>query len=250
MGATWADERALYVVTGNAHKVEEFERLLPFGGLRSLRDHPLPFEPIEDGVTFIENSLIKSRAGLAHARSVGLLALALADDSGLEVDALDGAPGVLSARYTPGTDVDRYLAVLSALEACDARSSELRTARFRCALSLTGLTLRDEERLFSSPELAARLERADQLSWHSAEGPNGVLIRSVCALGTLEGSIALSPSGAEGFGYDPIFIPKGHQRPVACLPPAEKDALSHRGDALSLLMPVLTLLASESELLN
>lgn len=239
------DQRSLYLVTGNAHKVEECTRLLSPYPLLSLRDYPLPSEPVEDGQTFVANSLIKSRAGLAHAHELGLDVLSIADDSGLEVDALHGAPGVRSARYAPGSDVDRYMALLDALEVAEALTPAQRVARFRCALSVTGLTERDERRLFSSPALASSLHKGDRLTFHRLERPDGVVIRSVCALGTFEGSIALTPSGASGFGYDPIFIPQGARSSVAELSAQEKDALSHRGDALRLLTPVLHCLYHE-----
>ena len=230
--------RQLYLVTGNAHKVQEFERLLPGRALLSLRDHPLPSEPVEDGETFTANSLIKSLAGLEHARSLGLTALSLADDSGLEVDALGGAPGVKSARYAPGSDADRVQALLTALK---TEPPEQRSARFHCALSLSGLSPRDEEWLLQDEARAALLASSSDsgLSLHRHRDAQGHELLSLCALGSFEGSIALKPAGAGGFGYDPIFIPRGYERSVAELSADEKDALSHRAVAWRRLQPLL-----------
>lgn len=236
-------DRSLYLITGNLHKVEEFSRLLPQHRFLSLQDHPLPHEPIENGKTFTENSLIKSLAGLQNALVHQLNVLALADDSGLEVDALDGAPGVMSARFAPGSDVDRYQALLTALKAVGADHPQHRMARFRCVLSLSGLTQADEDRLWANPDIAQQLQQGHALSFHRQQFTDHIF-RSVCALGTFEGSIALSPSGQDGFGYDPIFIPQNYQVSVATLDPKEKDALSHRGKALALLKPVLSCLCS------
>ncbi len=197
----------LWIATGNAKKRAELERLLrPLGmQLRSLADLPHPIAIVEDAETFAGNAAIKARA-LAAATG----ALALGDDSGLCVDALDGRPGVLSARYGgPGlSDADRVQKLLRELTSVAAPH---RTARFVCSLALVDGTGR----------LVAALED------------------------TCEGSIATAPCGAGGFGYDPVFVPAGSARGVGATPTmAEldaraKDALSHRGHALRRLVEFL-----------
>ena len=187
--------RVLFATT-NAGKLRELRGLvgdaLEVLGLADLP--PIP-EPAEDAATFEENAQLKARA---YAAASGLPALA--DDSGLCVDALGGAPGVLSARYAPGDDRARYLKLLQALEGLpDAQ----RTAAFRCALAL---------------------------AW-----PDG---RSVVEVGACAGHIAHAPRGEHGFGYDPIFLlPDG--RTLAELSAEETGRSSHRGAAFRLMRPHL-----------
>ncbi len=190
----------LLIATTNAGKLREYERLLaglPVS-LRSLADlSEAPPEVAETGATFEANALLKARAYSARSGW-----LTLADDSGLLVDALDGAPSVHSARYAPTSEA-RNAKLLAALEGVPL---ERRTARFVCVV-------------------AAVLPRAD-----------GDL--TIMAEGRLEGRIALAPRGEGGFGYDPIFLlPDG--RTVAELLPEEKDAISHRGRAQAKLKPLL-----------
>lgn len=190
-------DRTIVIATTNPGKIEEFRRLLPPGiEIRSLLDLGIKLPP-EHGATFLENAHAKA---LAAARQSGHLAIA--DDSGLEVDALGGEPGIRSARYAgPGaSDADNRARLLAALAAVP---SPTRTARFRCAVAI------------ASPEgLIA-----------SAEG--------VC-----EGSIATTPAGCHGFGYDPIFLlPDG--RTMAKLPPEEKNRISHRARAYQAVLPAL-----------
>jgi XTP/dITP diphosphohydrolase len=157
-------------------------------------------EVVEDADTFEGNARLKARA-LAEATGLA----ALADDSGLEVDALDGAPGVRSARYAgeggdDGRNVDKLLRALA-----DRRSPEDRTARFRAVVVLVR--------------------------------PDG---RELVAEGTVEGTIAPTPRGAAGFGYDPVFVPsEGDGRTFAEMAPEEKHAISHRGRALAELLAAL-----------
>lgn len=158
-------------------------------------------EPVaETGTTFVANALLKAR----HAsRCSGLPALA--DDSGIEVDALDGAPGVRSARYA-GEDADDAANVARLLQALEEVPEAARTARFRCAL----VCVRD----------------ADDASPLIAEG-------------VWEGRIALAPLGSGGFGYDPVFIDSASGLTAAQLTPARKNARSHRAHALGQLQPML-----------
>ncbi len=200
----------LVVATGNAHKLEEIRSILAAAGidadLRSMHDYGVP-EPIEDGATFEANALIKARA---CAAATGLPAIA--DDSGLEVDALDGAPGVLSARYAgEPSDDDRNNAKLVAELA--GVPPERRTARFVCAAAVV-----------------------------LPDGPESVVRAAI------EGRIVDAPRGANGFGYDPYFEPVGSDadgRTTAELSAAEKHAISHRGQAFRALGPrIVALLGS------
>lgn len=179
------------VATRNPHKVEELGRILAplLPGVELLPDDGP--EPVEDGDTFEANALIKARA--AHERT-GLPALA--DDSGIEVDALDGAPGIHSARYA-GTRADADNVALLLERLGDRRD---RAARFVCAAA-----------------------------WVDTEGE--LVVR-----GEWRGSVAEAPRGDGGFGYDPIFLPHdGGGRAAAELSAGEKDALSHRRIAFTAL---------------
>lgn len=187
--------KQVVIATNNKHKVEEIKTALDFEGWEFLtlaECAPYP-EPAEDADTFEGNALIKARA--AHA-ATGLAALA--DDSGLAVDALGGAPGVYSARYAGGHGDDdaNNAKVLRELE--DVADAD-RTARFVCALAFV-----DEDG------------------------------SEVCAAGTIEGRIAHGLTGEGGFGYDPMFLPdefKG-EKTLAQVTQDEKNAISHRGNAL------------------
>ncbi|MBF0262547.1 MAG: XTP/dITP diphosphatase [Magnetococcales bacterium] len=186
----------LVIATRNRKKMEEIRRILtlPENDPFSLDDFPGCPEVIEDGMTFTENA---DKKALAVARFTGLPALA--DDSGLVVDGLDGAPGVYSARYA-GDEATDAQNVAKLLDALAARPQASRSARFECVLAL-----------------------AD---------PNG---QTAHFTGTVEGRIADHPMGHNGFGYDPIFIPVGHDLTFALMPAADKDAMSHRGRALAML---------------
>ncbi len=183
----------LLLATGNAGKAAELGRLLG----RPVAPVPGWDPPDEDGATFADNARIKARAGAALHPGRWVVA----DDSGLEVDALGGAPGVLSARYGGDglDDTGRVAALLAAVRDADDRS-----ARFVCVLV--------------------------------AIGPDGA---EHVAEGRLEGRLAQAPRGANGFGYDPILIPAGGTRTCAELAPAEKDAISHRGAAARALRAAL-----------
>ena len=197
-----SEGRRLVVASLNRAKAREIQQILSEEELGfevvSLADFPAVALPPEVGTTFAENAVAKAKHVV---RATGLPAIA--DDSGLEIDALDGRPGVLSARFAgpEASDEDRYGKVLGLMEEVpDAR----RRARFRCAAA------------YSEPEGETLL----------AEG--------VCP-----GRIARRPAGAGGFGYDPIFIPHGHHVTMAQLKPDQKHAISHRGRALRLLARLL-----------
>lgn len=190
----------LIIATHNAGKRREFADFLTDLPVttRSLDDFPNAAEPEETGSTFRENALIKARAAV---QATGRWSLG--DDSGLCVDALDGAPGLYSARYTPGSDEARWRYLLRKIADVPA---ERRGAAFVCVLALCG--------------------------------PAG---ESFVAEGRCEGSIAFEPKGEEGFGYDPVFLVAGDARgrTMAELPAAEKHAVSHRGLAFVALRPSL-----------
>jgi len=180
--------RRYVLASGNAGKRRELLRILPFLELDSLAAHPGIVFP-EEGDDYATNARIKAETVLAATGIAGL-----ADDSGLEVDALDGRPGVRSARYG-GEGLDdrgRLQQLLSEL----APHRDPLTARFVC---LAAAALPDGRRLVE---------------------------RGVC-----EGALLRAPRGAHGFGYDPIFVPHGFDRTMAELADAEKDTISHRGKA-------------------
>ena len=208
-----APPRQLVVATGNSGKLCEFRSLLqgvlvdgqPYE-LSSLAELGLP-SPEETGNTFLANALLKAQQA---ARSSGHAALA--DDSGLEVDALRGAPGIYSARYAgvagPGADEANNEKLLRELSQVPF---ERRTARYQCALVL-----------LTGPDAAPLI-----------------------AEGSWQGYIADAPRGSGGFGYDPYFWLPEQQCTVAQLPAEEKNRLSHRGKALRALREALLALASE-----
>jgi XTP/dITP diphosphohydrolase len=191
----------LCVASDNAGKLAELTRLLAATEWRVLPQCARGVMPVEEtGTTFLENALIKARNAAAAS---GLPALA--DDSGLEVDALGGAPGVRSARYAGerATDADNTAKLLAALRGIPEQE---RGARFRCVIVL--------------------LRHA-----HDAA--------PIVCEGVWEGAIADAPRGANGFGYDPVFLPAGSRVTSAELAPAAKDRASHRGQALRQLLPAL-----------
>lgn len=186
----------LVLATHNQHKVDEVGAILAesVSGLELLAyDGP---EPVEDGTSFLENALIKARAAFAHT---GLPAIA--DDSGIAVEILGGAPGIFSARWGGGRDniINRQL-LLSQLE--DVRD-ENRSASFVCTIAMV-----------------------------SAEG-------EVSFTGIWPGRVARQEQGANGFGYDPIFIPDGFEITAAELEPEIKNSMSHRSLALEQLAAYL-----------
>lgn len=192
--------RRLVLATRNPGKLAEFRRILAAGGLDGveligLADLPPYDDEAETGATFADNALAKARAAAAHT---GLPAVA--DDSGLCVDALNGMPGVLSARWSGRHGDDRANLELVLRQVADV-PDERRGAAFVCAAAL--VTPAGQER------------RAE---------------------GRVAGALLRTPRGSGGFGYDPIFVPVGEKRTTAELSPADKDALSHRGQALRTLM--------------
>lgn len=187
----------LVLATHNAHKVQEVQAILGVAvpGLTVLGyDGP---EPVEDGVSFMENALIKARAAFAHTGKP-----AFADDSGIAVEVLGGAPGIFSARWAGGRDAVANRQLLLA-QISDV-PLEHRAASFVCTIAL--VTANSE----------------------------------LCFTGIWPGAVATVESGENGFGYDPIFIPEGFEVSAAQLEPEVKNALSHRALALEQLASYLS----------
>ena len=193
--------KTIVLASSNAGKVREFNQLL--GGLQLEvvpQSHFNVADAEETGLTFVENAILKARNAAQHAHRP-----ALADDSGLEVDALDGAPGIYSARYAgPGAgdraNLEKLLAMLAGVP--DAQ----RTARFQCVL----------------------------VYMRHALDPTPLICQ-----GTWEGRILTEARGSGGFGYDPVFFVPSHGCSSAELPAEVKNALSHRGQALQKLLAAL-----------
>ncbi|MGC9398938.1 MAG: RdgB/HAM1 family non-canonical purine NTP pyrophosphatase [Anaerolineae bacterium] len=188
----------LFLGTHNAGKRREWQALLEGLDVQLLlpEDVGLTLNVPETGRTYTENALLKART---YAEASGWPTLA--DDSGLEVDALDGAPGIRSARYTLGSDRVRYCALLRALQGVPPPE---RTARFRCVAALVL--------------------------------PDG---REFTTEGVCEGVIAMQPAGGGGFGYDPVFRLPSHSCTMAQLPAEVKNRVSHRARAAQALRPIL-----------
>ena len=189
----------LVVATKNPGKLREIREILGSEvKVSSLTDFPGVGDIVEDGTTFEANAIKKALTVAFHTGHVSL-----ADDSGLEVDALSGAPGVYSARFAgeKATDEQNNRKLLRLL---GETPHEKRTARFRCVIAVG----------------------ASDGSVQTAEG-------------RAEGLILCSPRGADGFGYDPLFLVPGIRRTFAELPPEEKNRLSHRGKALRSVFPLL-----------
>ena len=188
------DRIPLLIATRNKHKAREFARILPPQfELKTLADFPGAPDPEETGTTFAANAAIK-----AESISAVFPGLVVSDDSGICVDALGGMPGVYSARYagTHGDDEGNNRKMLAEL-AARPESAKPFTARYVCAISVAK----------EGRELAS-------------------------FIGTVEGQITLNPRGTGGFGYDPLFIPAGYDCTMAEISAEEKNAISHRGEAL------------------
>ncbi len=189
------------LASGNRGKLREINQILAGLGMQALPQSDFNVSDAEEtGLSFVENAILKARHA---ARATGLPAIA--DDSGLEVDALNGAPGVYSARFAgpDATDADNVQKLLASLK--DVPEAE-RTARFQCLM------------VFMT----------------HAEDPTPLICQ-----GTWEGHILHQPSGENGFGYDPVFFVPGKHCAAAKLSPEVKNHLSHRGQALDKLLTAL-----------
>jgi len=192
-------KKTLCIATRNQHKVEEMiPPLSPFWKVTSSDDYPGMEEIEETGDTFLANATLK-----AMTTSMAISDYVLADDSGLEVDALGGAPGVFSARYggIPSSTEKNNAKLLEELEKLKATTPEQRSARYRCVLVLA-----ERGRVLGSFD------------------------------GTCEGTITSAPVGVNGFGYDPLFIPRGYTETFGELSEKIKANLSHRAIALQKFM--------------
>ena len=195
--------RRIVLATNNSGKVREFNAVLAGFDLEILPQSAFGVPEVEEaGHTFVENALLKARNAAVHT---GLPALA--DDSGLVVDALGGAPGIRSARYA-GPGADDRANIVKLLAELGGVPTERRTARFICVLALL----------------------------HHPADPTPLICQA-----SWEGVILTEPRGANGFGYDPVFFVPGEQRTAAELELAVKNRLSHRGQALARLAQVLKL---------
>lgn len=191
----------LTIATRNAHKAQEIAAMLPpHFTVRTLANYPELPDVEETGTTFAENAALK-----ACGISAALPGMVLADDSGLCVDALGGAPGVYSARYAGehGNDAANNAKLLADLAALPATAAP--TARFMCAMCL-------------------------------AEGGH---VKAEF-IGKVEGHITATPAGDHGFGYDPLFVPAGYSCTMAELPAEQKNRISHRADALRQFLAYIT----------
>ncbi len=191
----------LIIASNNANKVREIKAILGsfYEQILSLRDAGIDIDVVEDGDTFLENALKKAREVLAVCDADA----ALSDDSGLMVDALDGAPGVYSARFAGDghNDAQNNVKLLQVMESVPA---EKRTCRFVSAVALVRKSM-----------------------------------EPVTAIGTVEGVLLKAPRGENGFGYDPLFYYEPFQKSFAELSAEEKNSISHRKRALSLLFEKL-----------
>ncbi len=213
----------MLVGTNNTHKAGEIAAMLE----KTVRgfDSPVSFllpkdlgikdEPVEDGETFRDNALIKARF---YAARSGLPCLA--DDSGLEVDALGGRPGVFSSRYAP-TDPERIARLLGELRETPEAD---RSARFVCAAALV-----------VPPEFGRE----------AGAIPDGKERREIVEIGICEGAVAAESRGENGFGYDPVFYLPDLSRTMAEISAGQKNALSHRGRAFGAMSPHLVRLLKE-----
>ena len=221
----------LLIATRNAHKVGEIQAILgPRFRFRTLNDFPGAPQVVEDAATLAGNATKKAvelARWLAHSAPAARPDWVLADDSGLEVDALLGAPGVHSARFAAldsaaaaatgnSPDADNNAKLLRRLHAVpEAR----RTGRFRCVIALVAVPA-------ASAENVSPVCYAEEFAAQICEG-------------ACEGRIQTAPTGQGGFGYDPLFVPAGHSQSFAELGEAIKNQLSHRAKALEKLKAIL-----------
>ena len=193
--------REIVVASANPGKLQEFTRMFAGYGIKVLPQSAFAVPPVaETGTSFADNALLKARHGATHARRP-----VIADDSGIEVDVLNGEPGIYSARYAGegATDAENLALLLRNIASAGARQP---AARFRCVI--------------------AYVRGADDSE-------------PLVAQGVWEGYIVDKPAGKNGFGYDPVFHVPGHGCTSAELPPPVKNAISHRGKALRNLLELL-----------
>ncbi len=192
----------IVLASNNAGKVREINQLLASEQIEVVPQKAFNIpDAVEDGLSFVENAIKKAR----HAASLSGLS-AIADDSGIEVDALSGAPGIYSARFA-GADASDEANLLKLLERLADVPEQKRSARFQCLM----------------------------VYMRHAEDPTPLICQ-----GTWEGRILFEPRGENGFGYDPVFFVPSHNCSSAELPPEVKNRISHRGQALQKLLLALS----------
>ena len=200
------------IATASAGKIRDFAHILGTDHyeFKTLKDIGFDEEIIEDGNSFAENAIIKSSTTAAWLAKRGIEATVLADDSGLEVFALGGAPGIYSARYSGihGADDDNNTLLLKNLAGIEDRK-----ARYFCALSYQTVT----------PDASGKFVVSEPKIFE----------------GECRGNINYAPVGDMGFGYDPLFVPDGETRTFAQMELEEKKAISHRGNAIRALKKAL-----------
>ena len=196
--------KQIIFATGNKGKIKEIEMILADAGyeIRTMKEAGIAINIVEDGTTYEENALIKVRAVAAQPQAQGCIVMA--DDSGLEIDALNKEPGVYSARYL-GEDTPYSVKNAELIHRLEGVPDEKRTARFACAI-------------------AAKL-------------PDG---SEIVTKSTIEGRIGYEEKGSNGFGYDPIFFYPPYGKHTAELTEAQKNEVSHRGKALRLMKEELS----------
>jgi XTP/dITP diphosphohydrolase len=193
----------IVLASSNRGKIQEIQQLLSPFDVQIIPQTELGIEDVEEtGSTFVENAILKARHAALHANLP-----ALADDSGLEVDALQGAPGVFSARYA-GKHASNEARITKLLDALKEVPAAQRKARFQSVM----------------------------VYLRHAQDPSPIICQ-----GTWEGEILFAPRGAQGFGYDPVFYVSAYRCSVAELSPEIKNQLSHRGQALRCLITALKL---------
>lgn len=199
------------IATGSAGKIRDFAHILGTDHyeFQTLKDIGFDGDIVEDGKTFAENAIIKSNTTARWLMEQSIEATVLADDSGLEVFALNGEPGIYSARYSGGhgNDISNNELLLKKLE-----NIEDRRARYFCALSYQTVSQVDGKFSISEPRIFE---------------------------GECRGTINYAPVGDMGFGYDPLFVPDGETRTFAQMELEEKKAISHRGNAIRALKAAL-----------
>ena len=196
--------KQIIFATGNKGKIKEIEMILADAGyeIRTMKEAGIAINIVEDGTTYEENALIKVRAVAAQPQAQGCIVMA--DDSGLEIDALNKEPGVYSARYL-GEDTPYSVKNAELIHRLEGVPDEKRTARFACAI-------------------AAKL-------------PDG---SEIVTKSTIEGRIGYEEKGSNGFGYDPIFFYPPYGKHTAELTEEQKNEVSHRGKALRLMKEELS----------
>lgn len=195
-----AKEKKMIFATGNQGKIKEIKAILGDIGeeILSMKEAGIDIDIVEDGNSFEENAIIKARAVMERTGQ-----LVLADDSGLEVDALGGEPGIYSARYL-GEDTSYEIKNRNIIERLEGVEGEARSARFVCVIA--------------------------------AAFPDGEVVTT---RGTIEGVIAKEPAGENGFGYDPIVYVPEYKMTTGQMEPEAKNAISHRGKALCAMKKIL-----------